>query len=455
MESRENLKSCIEYCTLVDSSKPVGFYFDSRFGMPIEESNMHPIYKKCVHFEAKPVIKVNRITREESIFTLSILTKSDTNEIIECQTVVKYFDNDKTFVSRSYDPVTIIHAILNDPTYKEFFVERNHPYYQFGYIANYNWAPISLIRQKSEAEIRSALFDGCKLYKADQNGGKENGGKENGEDDNKVDEIEWYKQYLRDLHNKTSSTFDKIEITYEDEEPNNHNLNDLPDDFEAYADMMSTCNGDENKEAIYTAALEHEKQIKLTRMKNKQLSPIPSRISYFFDEEQEDETEDDIFWNVARNIQEPNSESDKDKDDGSHDACSCCESISSENSRVPKTELTESDLEEIEYMFGSNIRSENKYSDVEDKLATMSNIRSENKDSDVEDKAKDLTPEPRKLLRKLPVHGTRIDLLRHRAANMHSSPDLYSIFKMSITSELETLKPYIPKLPEREDNLLF
>jgi hypothetical protein len=152
----ENLSSCIELCTIQydrdDSTNELisnSFYYDTRLGMEIDEDLMHPVYKECTVIEVLPVISVASISNFGYDFNVKIHTYKVPSDIRNKETkdvevFVKYFPLDNSFIVRDYDPRKIIQAILSNNIYKDYFIKNDHPYYRYGYIADYCWAPENL-----------------------------------------------------------------------------------------------------------------------------------------------------------------------------------------------------------------------------------------------------------------------------------------------------------------------
>ena len=130
----ENLQTCIERCTINGES----FFYDSRFGTKIGEHILCPSYKKCFTSVAKPISEVRSIVRNENSFHISIIAEGSCVQIM-----VRFYPVDKTFVCRDYDPTKIIPMILASDS-KEYLKMKDHPFYKFGYIANYAWSPDNL-----------------------------------------------------------------------------------------------------------------------------------------------------------------------------------------------------------------------------------------------------------------------------------------------------------------------
>ncbi len=136
MEPRgfENLQTCIEKCTVGADV----FYYDSRFGTKIDEHTLHPLYKRCFTSTAQPVSDIARVVRDENNFHISL---TSLNRSI--QTMVKFYPCDKTFVCRDFDPRVVIPAILASSA-KEYLKVKDHPFYRFGYVADYTFSPSDL-----------------------------------------------------------------------------------------------------------------------------------------------------------------------------------------------------------------------------------------------------------------------------------------------------------------------
>lgn len=157
----ENLQTCIERCTINGES----FFYDSRFGTKIDEYILHPSYKKCFTSIAKPVSEIRSIVRDENSFHISIMVEGSYVQIM-----VRFYPVDKTFVCRDYDPTKIIPMILASDS-KEYLKMKDHPFYKFGYTADYSWSPDNLkdVDFKYDKAIEELLsrpsrFSGFPIY---------------------------------------------------------------------------------------------------------------------------------------------------------------------------------------------------------------------------------------------------------------------------------------------------
>ena len=141
----ENLKSCIERCTMEDSKidsekKTHTFYFDSRFGHILRDGDLHESYKHGIHFCAKPIKRVKNILRVDNIFYVSVVMSDNKIEQID----VKFYDFDKSFVIRNHNPILIINAILKNNDAREYLAKKGHPMFDREYVAKYNLAPVPI-----------------------------------------------------------------------------------------------------------------------------------------------------------------------------------------------------------------------------------------------------------------------------------------------------------------------
>lgn len=157
----ENLQTCIERSTINGES----FFYDSRFGTKIDEHILHPSYKKCLTSVARPVSEIRSIVRTENCFHISIMVEGSYVQIM-----VRFYPVDKTFVCRDYDPTKIIPMILASDS-KEYLKMKDHPFYKFGYTANYSWSPNDLknIDFKYDEAVdellgRSSMFSSIQIY---------------------------------------------------------------------------------------------------------------------------------------------------------------------------------------------------------------------------------------------------------------------------------------------------
>ena len=137
----ENLHHCIEQCTINNGC----FYYDTRLGTKIDEYALHPVYKKCIKSTAEPVDSIVSITRNADAFHVCLISNN-----LQVQTIVKFYEFDKTFVCRNYDPTKIIPRILAQD--ESYFTD--HPFYKFGYIVNYSWASDDTYDSNLDVEVK-------------------------------------------------------------------------------------------------------------------------------------------------------------------------------------------------------------------------------------------------------------------------------------------------------------
>ncbi len=142
-KSLENLQTCIEKYTINTVSGPTTYYYDTRFGTQILDRILHPSYKKCFSSTVQPVKEVKTIVRDENNFHLCIVSNDASANSVCIQIMVRFYPADKTFICRDYDPTVIIPAILASDA-KDYLKNKDHPFYRFGYIADYSWHPIDL-----------------------------------------------------------------------------------------------------------------------------------------------------------------------------------------------------------------------------------------------------------------------------------------------------------------------
>ncbi len=145
----ENLQTCIEKYTIDTVSGPTTYFYDSRFGTRIPDRILHPSYKRCFSAIVQPVKEVKSITREENNFHLCIISNNS-----HVQIMVRFYPIDKTFICRDYDPTVIIPAILTSDS-KTYLQNKDHPFYKFGYVADYSWHP-NLLEESPRKDVTTA-----------------------------------------------------------------------------------------------------------------------------------------------------------------------------------------------------------------------------------------------------------------------------------------------------------
>ena len=143
METFEDLSTCIEKCTLLNASNIVleTFYYDTRFGVKIDDGELHPAYKLCESNEAITVVDIAGVVKQGNEFIVRVVLND--NNIIDTITV-RYFPYDKSFIVKKYDPIKIIRCILAKAEFKDFFICSGHPSCLLDYKPNYWWIPDSL-----------------------------------------------------------------------------------------------------------------------------------------------------------------------------------------------------------------------------------------------------------------------------------------------------------------------
>jgi hypothetical protein len=143
METFEDLSTCIEKCTLLNTSNIVleTFYYDTRLGVKIDDGELHPAYKLCELNEALSVVGISDIVKQGNEFIVRVILND--NSIIDAVTV-RYFPYDKSFIVKKYDPIKIIRGILTKEEFKDFFICSGHPSCLIDYKPNYWWIPDSL-----------------------------------------------------------------------------------------------------------------------------------------------------------------------------------------------------------------------------------------------------------------------------------------------------------------------
>jgi len=145
----ENLQACIEEYILNDKHS----YYDTRFGTVLDGDDLHPSYKQCFSAVVQPVYSINSVERFHDTFMLNI--ECDANQKIIKKITVNFYPSDNTFTCRDYDPSIIIPYILQNPIFEEYFRRNSHPYYRFGYVANYQYSPIDTYRRADlDVEVR-------------------------------------------------------------------------------------------------------------------------------------------------------------------------------------------------------------------------------------------------------------------------------------------------------------
>jgi hypothetical protein len=214
----ENLRSCIEECTLLDTGrknraeyyeeKREKFYFDSRLGRRIDIKNLHLYYQlNAASFTATPIKRVLSIDKKEDVFTVLIETYDDDT----IKTSVRYFDSDKSFICRQYDPIKIIKRILIEPSFKQYFESKNHPSLNLNYDPRYELCtetcdePITPQVSRVE-ELRQLLRKYTeKKSKSDIRYDTQSSYIENyfqAQNQRKLKQNQWYKNYLKRIDNE-------------------------------------------------------------------------------------------------------------------------------------------------------------------------------------------------------------------------------------------------------------
>ncbi len=128
----ENLARCIERYSLNDKT----FYCDTRLGVKIDDRILHPAYEKQAIIKVKPVDLVTRIQRTSNVFQIWLVSDGFPEK-----DMVIYYSADNTFSCNRYDPTILIPHILQMSDSSDYLRPNNHPFYKFGYIADYSWYP--------------------------------------------------------------------------------------------------------------------------------------------------------------------------------------------------------------------------------------------------------------------------------------------------------------------------
>lgn len=407
----ENLSSCIELCTIQYDREdnatefiPNSFYYDTRLGMEIDEELMHPAYKECTVIEVLPVISVVNVSNSDYDFNIKIITYAvpadiRNKETKEVDIVVKYFPIDNSFIVRYYDPIKIIQAILSNNMYKDYFIKNDHPYYRYGYVADYGWAPENL----------TIMYNTMKKYNMESRHNSLRRTTKPKKDDtlNVTYEptIAIYKNTPTDIN-----TPDDIykNISYEPESDNRIVNNELPTYAEPVQDL-------------------EEK--------------IPKRYMFVdddnvYDNSDKDSNHDGEVWT---RVQEPDSNND--------------DSDEQEAEYTSEEEMTLEELKELEDLFGVLNKDDDR--NEEDKYKEDNYEEDEYKEDDYkENKYKEV---PKKKVKKLPVTKHRQilenEFIDDIKMQMREKSDRVNIYKELHKKTETTYSKNYPKLDERDDNL--
>jgi hypothetical protein len=125
------------------------FYLDTRFGTEIPAEELNDAYKTEIVFDSKPVKSVNSILRLGKRLHCQVTLLDDSIE--QCD--VKYFDYDKSFVCREYDPRVVIPAILKDAEVAPFLIADDHPHFKDDYTADYGKTPDDTVSYEDDPDI--------------------------------------------------------------------------------------------------------------------------------------------------------------------------------------------------------------------------------------------------------------------------------------------------------------
>ena len=102
----ENLRTCIEIFNIDvnDTIEYKDLYVDTRFGTIIDEKILHPFYKDAIFIKnkVKPFIEVQNIYQVNNTFQVYLRTEQGDEK-----TEVKFYQYDKSFICREYDPTKI------------------------------------------------------------------------------------------------------------------------------------------------------------------------------------------------------------------------------------------------------------------------------------------------------------------------------------------------------------
>ena len=158
-----NLRDCISRCSVEEGET---YYYDSRFGIKLMEGELHECYHTRFIYKCKKILAVTHFMRVENTFHLVVRNTDDSME--QCD--VLYSSVDHSFTNRTHDPSAVIPAILNNESYKEFFISGEHPYFDPGYIADYknvaSKRPVRSITTLPTLEFYSDLLNESKYDRA-------------------------------------------------------------------------------------------------------------------------------------------------------------------------------------------------------------------------------------------------------------------------------------------------